>query len=528
MLIRVERHAPAPGAAPAAPVQLLEIVSPRTNAASYAALEHFFAALARLEAPLGAAYPQARLRPAPADPARRQSGEQVASFTLQLQEPEYLPLHIPREAEIAANRAPQADPLLGVLAAVGAVCRRAGPHAQGLHCVRKVLKHRQQLADSPSARVDPTLDWWRTGAIGRCAGRTPEVLFGQVHEDATVELAALAAAPPPGRVLCIASGGETAFSLLAADPERLHVVDINPAQVALVALKRAAIERLSRADLLRCLDEDARAYFPSLRPHLDAATRDFWDGRQATLRHGLNHCGWADCRLRTARLLFRMLVHRRPIIEAMLRLADLDAQHRFYREHWRNRAWRPVFATAFSPPILGLLYRRGVVGAVLPAFGSLMERRVEHAFTHSATRDNGYLWQALLGRYPPDSELGLPPYLRPMLLPKVQAAVSGLQLECAEVAAWLERRPPRSLELVALSNVTELTSAAYVARLGQAAARAASAGALVVVRSIFPPPGVAADPLAARLEYDAALSQRLAHLDRSLVCSFIRVFRVPT
>src|SRR5919199_4998820 len=149
MLLRIERQAPPPGAAPAGPVQLIEIVTPRTNAATCTPLEHFFAALAlpgsvsleiagdtqarrfytrlaggvreRLEGPLGAAYPQARVRPVLADPARRQAGEQVACCTLELEEPEYLPLRIPRDIEIAAARAPQADPLLGVLAALGSL-----------------------------------------------------------------------------------------------------------------------------------------------------------------------------------------------------------------------------------------------------------------------------------------------------------------------------------------------------------------------------------------------------------------------
>ena len=126
----------------------MEVVSPRTNAASYTPLEHLFAALARagavsleiagdaqarrfyarlagngarerLEAPLGAVYPQASVRTAAADPARQLPGEQIASCALELQEPEYLPLRIPRDNEIVADRAPQADPLLGVLAALG-------------------------------------------------------------------------------------------------------------------------------------------------------------------------------------------------------------------------------------------------------------------------------------------------------------------------------------------------------------------------------------------------------------------------
>jgi hypothetical protein len=120
--------------------------------ATYTALEHFFAAAARtggislelggdgearrfyarlldqsrrdhLVAALGATYPQARLRLPTVDPARLQPDEQVVCCRLELQEPDYLPLRIPHDADVTTDRAPQADPLLGVLAAIGALPR---------------------------------------------------------------------------------------------------------------------------------------------------------------------------------------------------------------------------------------------------------------------------------------------------------------------------------------------------------------------------------------------------------------------
>jgi hypothetical protein len=128
----------------------MEIVVPRSNAAIYAPAEHVFAALVhqagaslelagdafgrrfyaraglpgareRLLRQLGAAYPQARFRPVEptADPARRRPEEQVLACTLGLRQAEYLPLRIPRDPEVAADRAAQADPLLGVLSALG-------------------------------------------------------------------------------------------------------------------------------------------------------------------------------------------------------------------------------------------------------------------------------------------------------------------------------------------------------------------------------------------------------------------------
>jgi Helicase HerA, central domain len=129
---------------------VLEIVTPRTNAASLSAAEHVFAAVvgstgvsfelagdadgrhlyiraaesttrAHLSAQIGAAYPQAQTRRIveSLDPARVRETERSATCVLRLAEAEYLPLRVPRDLEMAADRAPQADPLLGILAALG-------------------------------------------------------------------------------------------------------------------------------------------------------------------------------------------------------------------------------------------------------------------------------------------------------------------------------------------------------------------------------------------------------------------------
>src|SRR5438445_12457289 len=106
MFVRVERGS-VKATASTAPVDVVELLSPRATAASYTPIEHLFAALSReggvsleiggdttarrfyarvtgprarglLNAQLSAAYPQTRARPTSVDPARRQSGEQVA------------------------------------------------------------------------------------------------------------------------------------------------------------------------------------------------------------------------------------------------------------------------------------------------------------------------------------------------------------------------------------------------------------------------------------------------------------------
>src|SRR5919204_6772518 len=112
MPLRLAR-APSRVAPSGQPPRLVEVISPRTNGATYTPAEHLFAALARrggvalelagdgggrrfyarsattpagqlLASQPGAAYPQARLRPVSStdDPARRRAGEEVAACTL--------------------------------------------------------------------------------------------------------------------------------------------------------------------------------------------------------------------------------------------------------------------------------------------------------------------------------------------------------------------------------------------------------------------------------------------------------------
>jgi hypothetical protein len=139
------RHAPPPAHA-----WLIEIVSPRTNAAALTSAENLLAAVAlaepfsleiaaddsrrqflaraasermrqHLASQLGAAYPQADFRPVEpeADPARARSTEQVAACTLALRAAAYLPIKSFSDLELDGERAAQADPLLGILTALG-------------------------------------------------------------------------------------------------------------------------------------------------------------------------------------------------------------------------------------------------------------------------------------------------------------------------------------------------------------------------------------------------------------------------
>ena len=65
-------------------------------------------------------------------------------------------------------------------------------------------------------------------------------VYNQIWEDPDVDLEALALGPGH-RLVTIASGGCNVLNYLAADPERIIAVDLNPNHVALTRLKLAAL-----------------------------------------------------------------------------------------------------------------------------------------------------------------------------------------------------------------------------------------------------------------------------------------------
>jgi S-adenosylmethionine:diacylglycerol 3-amino-3-carboxypropyl transferase len=92
------------------------------------------------------------------------------------------------------------------------------------------------------------------------------LVYAQIWEDPEVDMEALAITPD-SHIVTIASGGCNVLSYLTANPAKITAVDLNTAHIALNKLKRAAAIHLP--------DHAAFHRFP----HLDDATRRYWEGR---------------------------------------------------------------------------------------------------------------------------------------------------------------------------------------------------------------------------------------------------------
>ncbi|MGH7639163.1 MAG: DUF3419 family protein [Gemmatimonadaceae bacterium] len=253
------------------------------------------------------------------------------------------------------------------------------------------------------------------------------VRYANVWEDADVLCQALQ--PSAGkRILSIASGGDNSFAL-AADGAEVVAVDLSPAQLAMVELKRAAIRALDHAALLGFLgvrDNDSRlATYRQLAPALPDEARAFWEERPQEIRAGIVHAGKFERYFATFRDRVVPLIHSRRVVRELLADKDRQARTAFYREVWDNWRWRLMFRFFFSRRVMGLMGRD-------PEFfryvqGSVAERileRTEYAFTVLPTHSNPYLNLIFTGSF----GTTLPRYLDAARFTAVRAGLDRLTL----------------------------------------------------------------------------------------------------
>lgn len=181
---------------------------------------------------------------------------------------------------------------------------------------------------------------WRTGRLDGGRG-SKRLLFGRMHEDASIELAAFR---PGGRVFCIASAGCTALAL--STRHDVVAADLNPVQIA-YASRRLAGGRLRMGDADR-LVALARALVPL--------------------------AGWSRSRVRD-----------------FLLLSDPGEQLSYWKSRLDTRRFRRALDALLSRGLLRTFYAPALLSALPHRFGSVLRARLERGFGRHSNRENPYV-----------------------------------------------------------------------------------------------------------------------------------------
>ncbi|MXW81930.1 MAG: DUF3419 family protein [Rhodothermaceae bacterium] len=287
------------------------------------------------------------------------------------------------------------------------------------------------------------------------------VRYAQCWEDADILLEALDVAE--GDVcLSIASAGENSLSLLSCKPARVIAVDMNPAQLACLALRVAAYRVLSHEELLQLIGSrecgDREALYRRCRGVLEGGARDFWDARPQLVQAGIGNAGKFEDYFAVFRRKVLPWIHPRHRVEQLLAGGAADERRHFYTRHWANRRWELLFRLFFSRFVMGRMGRD-------PEFfryveGSVSERilaRARHALTELDPAANPYLQWILTGRH----TTALPHALRRENFDIIRENLDRLEWHCLSIEELLDAEPELLVDCHNLSDIFEYMSDDY-------------------------------------------------------------------
>lgn len=341
------------------------------------------------------------------------------------------------------------------------------------------------------------------------------IRYAQVWEDADILIEGLDI--HPGDVcLSIASAGDNALAMLSRAPARLIAIDLNPAQLACLALRVAAYRTLSHAELLELVGSRPSsrrgALYARCRNALAADVRQFWDGRSDEIAAGIGSAGRFERYFALFRSKVLPLIHSRARRAALLEPRDEAGREAFYEQVWNTWRWRLLFAVFFSRTVMGRFGRD-------PSFftyvdGSVADRilaRARHALVTLDPSDNPYLHWIVTGTHGD----ALPYALRPEVFDSIRDNLDKFEWHCAPVEEFL-LRPERagSIDRYNFSDLFEYVSRDHYHRMLDQVLRASRPGARLAYWNLLADRRRPAS-LADRLVPLDALSRQLHDRDRT-------------
>ena len=343
---------------------------------------------------------------------------------------------------------------------------------------------------------------------------TLPLAFAQVREDPTLDLALLRLHPDPTRIAMIASGGDTALCFAPLPLRELFLVDMNAAQLALTKLKWHLAHHAGQSETLRLLGHlpqspaERKARLRELMQRLEIE-ETAWGPMDDLAEHGPDHAGRYEALFTELR---RRLSPQRQALDALLQSTDPALASKMAAPGTPlGRALDEAFASVLSLPNLVCL------------FGSEATQNPRQAFhAHFLERLRGLLarmpaanpWLLLAGVFPDGHPA---PW---MALPQSALRFSPVYHH-GEMRAFLEARPPRSLDMIHLSNILDWLAVPEAAATLQTAARALAAGGLLIIRQLNSTLDISA--LSDDFAWQSELGREMERSDRSFFYRDIHV-----
>jgi len=307
------------------------------------------------------------------------------------------------------------------------------------------------------------------------------IAYSQCWEDPQTGLRALKIEAGDD-VLAITSGGCNVLAFSLEQPKSVIAIDVNPAQNYLLELKMAAIKGMEHPEFLEFLgvrrSNERRYFYGQIRAYLSPTAQAYWDQRQIDIKNGVIHAGRFERYFWLFRKFILPLMHTHRRIGQFLSIGDIEAQQRFYHEHWDNRRWRMLFRVFFGKTVMRLIggrYPGFLRYAAATDLGGHYLDRARHAFTEIPAADNYFLEYILTGGF--IRLEAMPPYLMEGNFEALKRSVERIRVETVGLEVFLSTLPASSISKFYLSDVFERMGPDEIAGIFRELVRVARPGA---------------------------------------------------
>lgn len=228
---------------------------------------------------------------------------------------------------------------------------------------------------------------------------------------------------PDDVLLVITSAGCNVLDYACVGPKRIHAVDANPRQTALLELKLAGVRALEFDDFFKVFGEGCHPDFPALygrhlREQLSEFARGYWDPRLdwfAGKRGSFYFHGLSGLVARGFKGYLAVRPRLASHIRALFGASTLDEQRAIYDERVGPAMWGPTMRWAlsrqFTLSLLGVPHpqRREIEAQHSGGVAGYVRESLEYVLRQLPIWSN-YFWRVYLhGRYTRDC---CPEYLR--------------------------------------------------------------------------------------------------------------------
>jgi len=256
------------------------------------------------------------------------------------------------------------------------------------------------------------------------------IRYANCWEDADVLFEALEI-QTGDRILSIGSAGDNSFSLLTGSPDFVLAVDVNPVQLQLVELKKAAFKALSYDEFLDFLgftsSSDRLRLFEKVKTHLSEIDQNFWEQRIEIIQSGIIYSGKFENYFRLFRKWILPLVHSKKTVHELFMEKKEDEQLAFYNNKWNNRRWKLLFKLFFSKFIMGIFGRDpAFLKEVEVPVGTFIFNQAEKHLSSVECQKNYFLHFIMLGKFGTE----LPHYARKENFELIKKNIDKLEIFC--------------------------------------------------------------------------------------------------